>query len=121
MRATTRKLHCDRAPDTARSAGNQCDSPGERSRPIIAISFCNVCHFYTPVFRIAPDNRGIDPHNHVTPNRTGAEAGREHPHRPVYPALAYSVMDGHENTRGGSVADPFYVEENPLARYPRSL
>ena len=121
VRATAREFKRDRASNAARGTGHQRDLTGERCRLVISISICNVCHFKTPVLRIAAHNRGIDPHNHVAAHSAGAEPRRENPHGTVNPAFAHGVMDGHENTRGRGVANPFDVEKDPIARDPGRL
>src|SRR5580658_10389736 len=109
------KFKCDRASNTARGSGYQRNLTSEGTWLVISIATCNVRHFETPVFRITAHNRGIDPHNHVAPNRTGAEARRENSHGTVNPAFAHGVMDGHQDTRGRGVAHPLDVEKNPIA------
>ncbi len=83
IRPAARKFKRDRPSDAARCASHQSDLTGERSRVEVSISFCSVCHFETPVFRIAADNCGINPHHHVSANRAGAKARSEDPHRTV--------------------------------------
>ena len=119
--ATAREFKRDCASNAASGTGHQGNLTGERSRLIISTSICNVCHLDTPVFRIAAHDFGIDPHNHVAANRTGAKARRKDPHGTVNPPFAHGVMDGHENTGGRSIANPFDVEEDTVPRYSGRL